>query len=154
MDLLPFFKENVGGLVIGGLWLMYAFSDKFIRDKQDRKAQADNVKGAGSLIEQLNKSLQDAIKLSASERERADKMAEKVSDLSVKVGQLESALSHAEAGKARMEKEVESLRGTVEQLVVEARNKDRSITELVDLNRKILRAMGAATPAEQAQTEN
>ena len=150
MEFIEAIRNNLGALAVGAAWMLYVIGDKVLRDKQDRKQQADTVKGAGSLIEQLNKSLQDAIRLHNSERERADKMADKVSQLGIKVGQLESALKHAEEGKARVEEEVHQLRSSVERLVVEARNKDKSIAELVDLNRKILRAMGAAIPAADA----
>lgn len=150
MELLEAIKGNLGALAVGAAWMLYVVGDKILRDKQERKQQADTVKGAGSLIEQLNKSLQDAIRLHNAERERADKMADKVSDLGMKVGQLESALKHAEEGKARVEEEVHQLRASVERLVIEARNKDKSIAELVDLNRKILRTMGAAVPAADA----
>lgn len=155
MEFLNALKNNIGALVVGALWMLYVIGDRILRDRMERKAQTTQVTGAGNLISQLNTSLQDTIRLHATERDRADRMAEKVSELSIQVGKLESALKHAEDTRDRLQIEVTAMKSTVEELAVAVRNKDKSIAELVDLNRKILKSMGAALPAaESAQPEN
>lgn len=130
--------------------MSYAWYNRFMSDRTTRKAGEQEVSGSGILIKQLNHSLQDSIKLNQAERARADEMATKVSNLSIKIGSLEAALKHSQEQRADMHAEVTRLRTAVEQLVVENRNKDRSITELVALNRKLLRAMGDDNPAAEA----
>lgn len=154
IDIQDLLKTNMGGLVVGALWMIYAIGDKVLRDKTSRKSGDQEVKGTGGLIDQLNASLRDAISLHKMERERADAMANKVAELSAEVASMKATLKFTEERKEALESEVKSLRCTVEQLVIEARNKDRSITELVELNRKMLRSMGAASiPAEVTQPE-
>jgi septal ring factor EnvC (AmiA/AmiB activator) len=148
VEILNAIKSNMGALVVGALWMIYVIGDRLLRDKVDRRAQTTAVNGTGNLISQLNTSLQDAIRLGTTERDRADKLSDKVSDLSIQVGKLESALLHAEDTRDRLQTEVKQLRATVEELAVTVRNKDKSIAELVDLNRKILRSMGAALPVD------
>ena len=149
---------TVGAITVGALWGVYVLADKIRRDSRDRKKQADADTTENSLHAQLSQSLSAANATITQERDRADKLTKEVGELSNKVGRQEVQLEHANKTISSLEKTVERLRGTVEELVFENRNKDRSITELVALNKQLLRAMGHdhATPehVEPADTTN
>lgn len=146
MDIFETVKNNGGALAVGALWMLYVIGDKVWKDAQERKKTKETDKAEGSLIGNLAEALKNAQERGLNDRTRADDYAIKYADLSAEVGTLRAKLEFAEKRAERAEEEVEELRDTVETLVIENRNKDKSINQLVDLNRKLLRSMGTTPP--------
>lgn len=146
MDIIDAIRNNGGALGVGALWMIYILGDKVWKDTQDRKKTKDTDKIESSLMKSLSESLANATKQAEAERTRADALGSKATELSLQVGQLSAKLEYTEKGKTEAEEKVEEMQETVEALVIENRNKDKSITELVDLNRKLLRSVGSPVP--------
>lgn len=146
MDILDAIRNNVGALSVGALWMIYILGDKVWKDNQDRKKTKNTDGVENSLMKSLTESREAATKQAETERTRADALSSKVSELSLQVGQLTAKLEYSEKGRTEAEEEVEEMKETVEALVIENRNKDKSISELVDLNRKLLRSVGSPLP--------
>lgn len=139
--------QNLGALIVGGAWGLYTIAQSITKNLRDNKRQ-DTVDSASErLLSTLQKSISDANKLAADERDRADRLATSFNDLSTEMGTLRANLVHADEDRKELRAEVGRLTETIEQLVIENRNKDKSITQLVDLNRQILKSIGSTTDA-------
>lgn len=152
MDFIAMMKDNVGAMLVGALWAIYTLADKVWRDHADRRRMTNNDNTSVSLVDQLTVALKNATELASSERNRADGLAKEVNQLSIRIGSLEAKLERAEHDRDRVMAEVETSRQGYTDLVLEIRNREKTIKELVALNRQILGSMGcpidAAAPYE------
>lgn len=130
------------GLLMGGCIALIWIGQSLRRDKQESK-----------LIEQLRSVAQDAIDNLKKERERADAINQRLLEMIESSSRNQAMLEHANANlalelacKNQLLEKIAQLETTVEQLVTEVHNKDRSISELVRLNRQLLSTLPHEPP--------
>lgn len=140
MDIAEVFKEAivVGGSGAVGVWAVYSIVRKLYNENKQREAidtaNTDTIKS----LRQMHVESQEVIR---NERDRADAYAKKLQEFSEVMGQTKAELKHAQEHRDALTLEVVDFKQTIAQLVEENRNKDRSINELVDMNRKLLRVL-------------
>lgn len=137
-----------GAAVVGACWAVWTFYKSIRGDIRDAKQQAVVDGTTNAILASLRSTLEDALRESKVERERADRLGQQLTELGRSVGALEASLAHALERRQELEERVEHLNETVEELVQENRNKDRSIDELVKLNRQLLINIGVKSPIE------
>jgi chromosome segregation ATPase len=105
------------------------------------------------LIEQLSQAAKDADERANRERDRADEMSDRLMKVNESYTRTETMLRQVEqrmqeelTAKAVLQKKVEGMEFTMEQLVSEIRYKDKSISELVKLNRQLLATLPRNVP--------
>lgn len=152
MDILQSLKNDPGALVVGGLWALYAIWQTIRQNFRDNRQQSSVDKGTAELVAALRLSESEANRKEREEQERADRFARENMELSIDLGGLRSDLKHSHEARAEQKEKLDRATAHIEQLVVEIRNKDRSITELVRQNRQILKAIGSSPDAPEGAT--
>lgn len=152
---LGIFKDP-GALIVGAFWGLYVIGQQIYNTRLQNRKQGSVDSASSVLIGNLQKGMNEFAAASRDERERADRLSQNLNDMSQEMGSLRAELRHANEDRVELKQEVALLTSQVEQLVVEIRNKDKSIESLVDLNRKILRSIGSEqiSAAEAANTKD
>lgn len=138
------------GLVIAACIALIWIGQSLRRDKQESKLIAQ----LQASLEASNASMAAANGIAAQERHRADTIAAQLFALSATAARANTLLEsvskelerEAHANDA-LRSRISQLEKTVESLVLEIRNKDKSIGELVRLNRQLLASL--PTPNER-----
>lgn len=153
MDILQALRNDpgtlLGALLVGGLWALYAIGQKIFADLRNNRQQASVDKGTSELVAAIRQDRDEANKAAKEDQERADRFARENMELSIDLGGLRADLRHEREARAEMKEKLDRATLHIEQLVVENRNKDRSITELVRQNRQILKAIGSSPEAPE-----
>lgn len=147
MDFLQSIRNDPGALLVGGIWALIAIYQHLTQHVRQGRQQAVVDRATGSLVSSLQASMTHTTQMAQEERDRADRLMLENTNLNVQIGEHKSDLKHALSQRDEFAGALEQARTTIDQLVTENRNKDRSITHLTGLNRKLLEAFGASPGA-------
>lgn len=155
MSLWTALQNDPGALIIGALWGLTTIGNQIRESRRNQRTQSLVDAGSATLNTNLQKAYESQTVTLREERDRADRLANAMTEVSVELGQLRASLRYVTEDRDETRQEVLRLKETIEQLVVENRNKDKSITQLVSVNRQILRSIGSDVNAlESEQPEN
>lgn len=129
-------------VLLSGFWGLFVVGLFVWQNWRNNRQQSVVDAYTNKHIENLNTALSAASINTKEERERADRLLKEVTELSMEIGGIRSDMKYANVELAELRKENERLNATVESLVAENRNKDRSISRLTNLNKQILRVIG------------
>ncbi len=132
-------KGNFGALVVGACWMIYIIGNKVYSDIRERKKNKENDGAESSLMKSLNEALKNATDRGHTAQARADDYATKLAEMSVKVGQLETRLEFMTVARDKADEECAESRELIEAMLIEDRNKQRTINDLVAMNQKLLK---------------
>lgn len=146
MDLTSLYnslKNDPGAIFVGGMWAIYVIATHILQNIRNTRQQEIVDRGSTSVITSLQNMATSANLLAQQERDRADRLSRENMELHAEVGRLGSDLRHCTEVRVEATEKLSEATETIEQLVVEIRSKDQSIARLVDMNRKILKSIGA-----------
>lgn len=155
MDFLANLRTDPGALIVGGIWALVAIWYHITQNARTGRQQAVVDKATSTLVASLQTSMTHTAEMAQEERDRADRLMLENTNLNVTIGELKSDIKHAIAQRDELAAQMAAAKITVDQLVTENRNKDRSITHLTELNRKLLESIGSSGGAlEKAPAPN
>lgn len=147
MTLQDFFtvaKESPSGVLVGVAWALYVIVTHIAQNVRNSRQQSLVDRGSSSLVTSLQTMATNANTIAQQERDRADRLTRESMELNAEIGALRSDLTHCREARADATAKLTQAEEVIEQLVVENRNKDQSITQLVELNKHLLRTMGSS----------
>ncbi len=143
-DFFSSVRNDAGALIVGGAWAIYVVAGHVMQNYRNVKRQELVDHGATALLASLQAMATAANGLAQEERARADRLTRENMELNAEIGSLRSDLKHCTEVRVTAVAGLTQAQDTIESLVVEIRNKDQSISQLVDLNRKLLQSIGSS----------
>lgn len=140
-------KGDLGAAIVAIMWAIYAIADKIRQDRAERKRQGTTDGSTQALMTSWETAIKSANELADKERNRAFDLAESTSRLSGDLGRAQAELEFERNLRKTYENTAIQFRETAASLEHEVRNKDKTIAELVALNRNLMQLASCANPA-------
>lgn len=144
-------KTDPAALIVAVLWAIYAIAEKIRQDRRDSKRQSSHDGSIQALMTSWENAIKSANDLADRERERATVLADANSRLNGDLGKTAVELEFERNMRKTFEGTSAHFRETAVSLEHELRNKDKTIAELVALNRKLMQLAGCQQSAIEGE---